>query len=88
MPCGIKAGSNVGSTSENAPDYEDASDYLDPSNDADYQLISQLREGLGNGFTNAKNSGDCLQLCSLFIDVNYEDHVQHEKSLHKKKNAC
>ena len=46
----------MGSTSENAPDYEDASDYLDPSNDADYQLISQLREGLGNGFTNAKGN--------------------------------
>jgi len=61
---GSKAGSNVGSTSENAPDYEDASDYLDPSNDADYQLISQLREGLGNGFTNAKNSvngTDCAE---------------------------
>ena len=67
MPGGIKAGSNVGSTSENAPDYEDASDYLDPSNDADYQLISQLREGLGNGFTNAKNSGDFFYNYAPFL---------------------
>ena len=66
IPVGIKAGSNVGSTSENAPDYEDASDYLDPSNDADYQLISQLREGLGNGFTNAKNSGDFFTIMLPF----------------------
>ena len=64
MPVGIKAGSNVGSTSENAPDYEDASDYLDPSNDADYQLISQLREGLGNGFS--KNSGDYFYYYALY----------------------
>ena len=32
------------------PDYEDSLDYLDPSNESDYELISRLREGLGNGF--------------------------------------
>ena len=36
-----------------APDYEDSLDYLDPSNESDYELISRLREGLGNGFSPA-----------------------------------
>ena len=42
---------NIGCSS--APDYEDALDYLDPSNESDYELISRLREGLGNGFSPA-----------------------------------
>ena len=40
-----------GSSSSAAPDYEDSLDYLDPSNESDYELISRLREGLGNGFS-------------------------------------
>ena len=39
-----------GGSSSSAPDYEDSLDYLDPSNESDYELISRLREGLGNGF--------------------------------------
>ena len=46
LPCPLSMSRYQNKHLDNNSYHQDATDYLDPSNDSDYELISQLRHGI------------------------------------------